>query len=1018
MKSMRRMHQRRGPSISPNPRPSFLQGAVAAADAASADSRMASGRDCEACLCQGRGGLPACKTGESYNPSLDRANSQCELDRRCIAGPRQSVQADPERYESHVGAAAAGILRAILPLALVLAVSAFAPESNAQEAGTASSARAVTIPDASLRAALEKALGKASGETITVAELQQMSGVLELEAREIADLSGLELVTGITAVHLGANAIADVSPLGGLSNLTVLDLGENAIADVTPLAGLSNLNRLYLGENAVSDLSPLASLTNLTVLYLDDNGIDDIFALSGLTSLRELGVGRNAIEDISALSGLSHLTTLRLDRNSIRDVSALSGLSNLAKLYLDENSVSDVSALEGLSGLVELGLSRNSISDVSPVASMSGLTFLSLWDNAIVDASAVSSLSNLEVLFLDGNEISDFSPLAGLTKLTRLGLSRTAITEIAVLAELTDLTWLYLWGNEIQDVSVLSRLSHLETLSLSRNAIADISPLSGLSGLMTLQLHENLIEDVSALAGLSSMTNLGLNWNHISDISALADLISLTQLRLAGNEIEDISALEKLIALSRLDVSGNPIEDPSPLLANAGLGEGDTIYSLSNPADERSVYESLRSRGVRVDTRLTITDTGLDEFRGSHLSQLHNENVLVMNLSEDLTTSFTSIPTVFLARDVYRSFDDVFDFLVFLSNLDEYSDNTGRVPYGRYRPVMNEAKGTGRDLFFRRQYGSSGKLRGIVQFPYNQGLRRGPALHEFQHAWANYSVPTAYSSHWGFSSANGQLGGFDRSDLVDLGGGQYSAGHFGTVANGGNSVPYSPIELYSAGLIGVEEVPDLWVAIDGRWVVVDRRRVETEAGHPVFSASEVRDVTVEEIIAEFGPRVPGPEASLREFRAAVILLTDAEHPATPSQLDELSQTVSAFSTNGDDGSSRYNYSEATGGRASIAMGELSQVRKGVTGLPFTPASFGEPPPDSFCWTEGGGNSRFGHGEPHVRTARTHGNRVAVDFEGVAEVLHETTARGSRGDAVDRPEPPAYRPESYLTGAAQ
>lgn len=910
------------------------------------------------------------------------------------------------------------ILYGVLPLALVLAGSAFAPESNAQEAGTAPSAQAATIPDANLRAALEKALGKATGETITIAELQAMSGDLDLRELGIADLSGLELITGVTAIHLGANAITDVSPLGDLSNLTVLNLRENAIADLTPLASLSNLNRLYLRENSVSDLSPLASLTNLTILHVDDNGVDDISALSGLTNLRELDLGENAVGDISILSRLSHLTTLRLDRNSITDVSALSGLSNLTKLYLDENSVSDVSPINGLSGLAELGLSRNSISDVSPLASMSGLTLLGLWDNAIVDASALSNLSNLEILYLDGNEISDFSPLASLTKLTRLGLSRTAMTEIEVLAELTDLTRLYLWGNEIQDVSILSRLSRLETLSLSRNAIADISPLSGLSGLTTLSLHENLIEDVSGLAGLSSVTDLGLNWNHISDISALADLTSLTELRLAGNEIEDIAALENLIALSLLDLSGNPIDDPSPLLTNAGLGEGDTLYSLSNRASWNSVYESLRGRGVRVDSRLTIADTGSDEFLDSHLSHLHNENVVVMNLSEDLTTSFNSLPTVFLARDVYRSFDDVFDFLVFLSNLDEYSDNTERVPYGRYRSIMNDTEGTGRDLLFRRHYGSSGKLRGIVQFPYNQGLRRGPALHEFQHAWANYSVPTTSSGHWGFSSANGQLGGFDSADLVDLGGGQYSAGRFGTVANGGNSVPYSPIELYLAGLIEAEQVPDLWVATDGRWVVVDRRRVETEAGHPVFSASQVRDVTVEEIIAEFGPRVPGPEASQREFRAAVILLTDANHPATPSQLEELSQTVSAFSTNGDDGTSRYNYFEATGGRASMEMGELSQVRKSVAVLPFAPASFGEPPPDSFCWPEGVGDSHSGHSEPRPRAARTRGNGVTVDVEGVAAALYETTDRGSRGGAASPTEPPAYPLGSYLAGAAR
>ena len=145
----------------------------------------------------------------------------------------------------------------------------------------------------------------------------------------------------------------------------------------------------------------------------------------------------------------------------------------------------------------------------------------------------------------------------------------------------------------------------------------------------------------------------------------------------------------------------------------------------------------------------------------------------------------------------------------------------------------------------------------------------------------------------------------------------------------------------------------------------------------MFSATEVREVTVEETIAEVGPRVPGPEASQREFRAAVILLTDANHPATPSQLEELSQAVSAFSMNGDDGSSRYNYFEATGGRATIALGELSQVRKSVARLLFAPASFGEPPPDSFCWTEGVRESHSGHREPRTGATETHGSSVTA-----------------------------------------
>ena len=122
--------------------------------------------------------------------------------------------------------------------------------------------------------------------------------------------------------------------------------------------------------------------------------------------------------------------------------------------------------------------------------------------------------------------------------------------------------------------------------------------------------------------------------------------------------------------------------------------------------------------------------------------------------------------------------------------------------------------------------------------------------------------------------------------------------------------------------------------------------------------------------------------------------------------------------NGDDGSSRYNYFEATGGIASMEMGELSQVHKSVAGLPFAPASFGEPPPDSFCWPEGVGDSHSVYREPHPRAARTRSNGVNVDVEGVAGALYENTDRGSRGGAANLREPPAYRLESYLAGATR
>ena len=128
----------------------------------------------------------------------------------------------------------------------------------------------VHIPDAKLRAAIAKALGKASGATITKGEMLRLRA-LKAEDVGISDLTGLEFATNLTDLDLDFNAISDISPLRGLTNLKDLDLDFNAISDISPLRSLTNLTWLALWGNAISDVSPLRGLTNLKDLDLKGN---------------------------------------------------------------------------------------------------------------------------------------------------------------------------------------------------------------------------------------------------------------------------------------------------------------------------------------------------------------------------------------------------------------------------------------------------------------------------------------------------------------------------------------------------------------------------------------------------------------------------------------------------------------------------------------------------------------------------------------------------------------------------
>ena len=375
-------------------------------------------------------------------------------------------------------------------------------------------------------------------------------------------------------------------------------------------------------------------------------------------------------------------------------------------------------------------------------------------------------------------------------------------------------------------------------------------------------------------------------------------------------------------------------------------GDGDVDFS------DFLVFVSAfgtREGGVKYNPAADLDGNGIIEFPDflifadafgkpvggtSHpiVKQQHDDRVVVMSIPGSLETS--EIDFELVAQTFFTHYHDAFDYLMFFSNLEDIETNERYTYYGIYMPVQNTIEGTNRRIFSRTDaVGSRGKLNGIIHFPYNSALLWGPSLHEIMHSWANFAIPTQVRAHWGFSSADGQLGGFNIVNLVDRGNGQYTAGRFGTVANGGNSLPYSPIELYFAGLIPPSEVPDIWVAEDGQWLEENNEPIRDDAGNYVFTASQISTWSINRIVNTYGARIPDSNNSQKHFRAAVILLVDQNHPADQSTLDRLSAEIQQFTHIGNEDDYTFNFWEATGGRATMAMDGLSTYRKAVAGKP-------------------------------------------------------------------------------------
>ena len=201
-------------------------------------------------------------------------------------------------------------------------------------------AQIVNIPDSNLRAAIEAALKKSPGTTITANEMATLT-TFGVWGERISTLAGLENAINLTILQFGRCNISDLSPLVGLTNLTNLWLADNYISDLSPLAGLTNLTEVYLHTNFISDISPLANLTNLIELDLSENSISDLLPLANLTNLRSLELGRNSISDLSPLANLTNLRSLGLGRNyNLTDVSPLlanTGLGSGTVVGIDEN---------------------------------------------------------------------------------------------------------------------------------------------------------------------------------------------------------------------------------------------------------------------------------------------------------------------------------------------------------------------------------------------------------------------------------------------------------------------------------------------------------------------------------------------------------------------------------------------------------------------------------------------------------------------------------------------------------
>ena len=509
----------------------------------------------------------------------------------------------------------------------------------------AAAAQPVHIPDLNLRARIEAALGIASGDAVTQAEMAALIS-LDADNANISNLTGLEFATDLKVLILSGNNIGDISALRGLVKLEAVYLGWNRIADISPLVSNTELkdgDSVDVRENPLSYTSinthiPMlrsrgaaVEFTNRTPVEIRLVSADDVRGLPG-TELE----GRFLVEVLDetwvTFEGVPVTFT----------VTAGGGTLNTGSTTTDADGRAETTLTLG----------------PKPGTNTVSVSVTEIQEEYTINAEAFVKIPDpeLRVAIHDSRRIplGDGITLTDMKALEHLGVSGSNVSDLTGLEYATNLRTLNLAFNNITDISILSGLINLTWLNLHDNSIVDFSPLSGLMNLTLLSLRRSSkIDDISLLSGLTNLKSLSLTDTVISDISPLSGMVNLTDLNLADNAISDISPLSGLVNLTELYLADNAISDISPLVGLRGLaGDGSTVTLRDNPLNYAAIHMHIpalqdRDVEVRYDGRTPryIRIVSGDNQQG--LAGTVLENPFVVEVLDQRRVAYEGVPVTF-----------------------------------------------------------------------------------------------------------------------------------------------------------------------------------------------------------------------------------------------------------------------------------------------------------------------------------------------------------------------------------
>lgn len=341
-----------------------------------------------------------------------------------------------------------------------------------------------------------------------------------------------------------------------------------------------------------------------------------------------------------------------------------------------------------------------------------------------------------------------------------------------------------------------------------------------------------------------------------------------------------------------------------------------SLYALSATAALLWIFASW-STAARADGDFVITPP---PKTGAYLAEFVEDrgHVSVIDFSGNYDADLpdgspNSEARAVVAKEFYRTHADEYDFLVVFSAFEFDSGDAVAFHMG----VQNKVEGIGVPIFDNSvEFGSDGKLQGYIDMaalsryevdPFNPDFEflLGVLSHEILHQWAakvrfknpdgslNEGLLGKDNAHWSYlldSNASVEYGAKWR----DNGDGTFTATAVRKF--------FSPLDLYLMGLYRADEVPPFTLIENPE---IDKTQLPREN---VTVAGVPRQVTIADIIAAEGERIPAAGEAQKEFRVGFILLKGATQAIPDHYYVALDRIRQAYSQR---------FAIATGGRALV-----------------------------------------------------------------------------------------------------